>query len=240
MRKKLLIAMLAGTFLFVPTVFAVSSQNGQDSDSGQIKKKIEEMKSAGQARKEQIKAEVLTKAKNAAKKRIDNIISKYNRIKKRVASMKVISEDRKDELSAKIDAEIAKLETAKEKIDDAITVAEVKAVMEDVKTQTKNSVATIKEIVAAIHATHLENIVTKLTTILDKLTAKVTELKTAGKNVMEMEALQTQAKKSLADAKTHISSKEFKDAKEDILAARKTLVELSQKIKAAKGTEEDD
>lgn len=243
MKKSLLITIVLAAFLLTPPVFArnikaeTAGQNGlstsQDSPA-KIRETIENLKLERTEVQEQKKIQLLERVKTLAQKKLQNLIKRYTQIKTRVNKMTVISTERKAELSTKIDAEIAKIEAAKEKVTAATTAAEVKTVMDEIKAQTKNSVNLVKEVVAGIHATHLENIITKLNTILEKLTAKVTELTATDKTVYE--TLQADAKESLDAAKVKITAKDFKGAKTDILAARKSLVELSQKIKAASET----
>lgn len=248
MKKKFLIlAVLALFFASSSAVLALESE-GMGPDAGtkqntstqnqgvgsEIKNRIQEWKNASKEKKDQILQDILARAKKAATNAIDRAITRFNKVKDRVQKMPNISAENKAAVVAKIDSEIAKLQTAKAKVTAATTTAEVRAVMTEVKTQIKESVNGVKLVVAAIHATHLENIVNKLNTILEKLTARVNELKNQGKDVSELETITNRVKSSLESAKANIAANQFKTAKENILEARKQLVELSQKIKAMK------
>lgn len=247
MKKKLIVlAVLALFFISSGAVLAFENE-GMGPDAGQqpniqnqgagtdIKNKVQEMKNAAKEKKEQIRQDILVRAKKAATNAIERAIAKYGKVKTRVQNMPNISAEKKAEVTAKIDAEITKLQSAKARVAAATTVQEVKTVMAEVKAQIKSSINAVKEVVAAIHATHLGNMVDKLNNILTKLTAKVTELKNDGKDVTAMEELEKKAKQYLDDAKADISGNEFKSAKNNLLEARKALVELAQKIKAEKG-----
>ena len=247
MKKKIIVlTVLVSIFASGATVMALESE-GMGPDEGQqpntqnqgagtdIKNKIQEMKNAAKEKKDQIRQDILAKAKSAATKAIERAIAKYGKVKTRVQNMPNISAEKKAEVAAKIDAEITKLQSAKARVAAATTVEQVKSVMVEVKAQIKSSINAVKEVVAAIHATHLQNMVDKLNDILTKLTAKVTDLKNDGKDVTAMEELEKKAKQYLDDAKADISGKEYKSAKNNLLEARKALVELAQKIKAMKG-----
>jgi hypothetical protein len=241
-KKLMLLAVLASLFVFVPAAFAVES-NGNAATRAAIttdslKQALQDAKAARAEQKAQKQQVALDRSKELAKNRIDNIIERFNRIKARVASMKVISADLKTELAAKVDAQVAILTAQKAKVDEATTLAQVKTVMADVKTQVKNSAGIVKQVVAAIHTTHLNNIVTKITEVLDKLTETITQEKESGKDMAAVEKLKTAAEASLEDATTKIKAGDFKAAKTAIVSARQSLVDLAQQLKDATGAEE--
>lgn len=234
MKKLFILTLLLVAFTAAPSLYAAEATETPAA----LQKKIQELKNERGARFEQKKLEVTTSAKNMAIAKIDSIIARYRKIKSRVEKMTVISVERKEALYTKINTEITRLEADKKQVQQAVTAAEVHQIMAQVKARIKNGSVTVKEAVGAIHATHLEGVAGKLTEVLNKLTAKVTELKNAGKDVAAMEALEVEAKVRLETAKEKITNLEFKAAKEDIVAARLKLVDLAQKIKLAAGEEE--
>jgi hypothetical protein len=212
-------------------------QEVRDETSEDLKVKIKEMKETKTALKEKLKSEILEKVKTRAEKAVDKAIAKYEKTKSKVQKMPNISAENKLAIVAKIDEAIANLESLRAKIALANTSEEVKAIMAEVKTQMKSGYKVVKAAVSAIHATRLTEITAKLASVLDKLTAKVVELKTAGKDVVEMDKLVLKAKTEISDANAKITTGDLDQAKERALAARETLREISQKIKAEKGGE---
>jgi hypothetical protein len=233
--KITLLALLATMFVFVPAAFAVEQNSTSSARSAvtneSLREALQDAKNARAELKAQKQQTALTRSKELAKNRIDNIIARFNRIKTRVNNMKVISAELKTELGTKIDAQVTILNNQKAKIDSATTLAEVKTVMAEVKTQVKSSAGIVKEVVAAIHTTHLNGIVTRLTEVLDKLSGTITDQKSAGKDMTAAEKLQTAATTSLEEATAKIKAGDFKAAKTAIVAARQNLVDLAQQLK---------
>lgn len=246
MKKKLLLfTFLATMLVLVPVAFAQVQTSTTDQETQQTKEKNQLMesfkKSLTDLKKSRIelrtekREQVLARVKKLAENRISNIIERYERIKTRIADMKVISESEKAGLTSKIDTEITKLQTQNTNVENAATIAEIKVIMAEVKLQVKNSNSIVKEIVESIHVTHLNDIATRLEKILVSLTERVEALKTAGKDVTAMEALETKAQENIDTARTKVTDGDMKAAKESLVAARLNLVDLLQKVNAAEG-----
>lgn len=239
----LILFAVSGTAYAADTQATRGTENAQklraeaQAKRDEIKEKIQELQAARAEERAEIKAELLVRVKERAKTRIDQIVAKYQKTKTRINKMPNISDDRKELLAVKIDTQIEAITTYKEKVDQAATVEEVRKVMADLKTQLRKSYNAVKEAVAAIHATHLENILTKLNTIMEKLEKNLTNL--GEKATPEMTTLKEEAAAFLTTAKTKLAANDLEGAKSDIQSARKSMVKLAEKIKVAtEGTTE--
>lgn len=202
----------------------------------EIKKDIEEMKNKSAEQKEKAKETVLAKVKQAALKAVNSTISKLNKIKLRVAKMKVISDELKTELNSKIDVRIAVLEAKKSAIEAATTKEEVKAALGESQKEVRSTLTIVKDIVNAIHKTHLTNIIERLEKVLTKLETKATDLSGTAKTTVD--GLIIEAKTALAAATTDISAGDLKKAKKNIKKAHKAIVKILTSISKEKGIEE--
>lgn len=239
--RKVALIMVITAFGFALPVLAVSSNANSNSlatktsfteDAQGIKDRITEMKAARAELQAAKKAEIATSAKNVATKKLTSLINRFESMKKRVENMTVISDARKTELTAQIDAEIDKLDALKAELSTATTVAQVNEIMTRAKTQVTSSKTIVKDIVAAIHATHLENIITKLNAVLAKIQKKIDAL--SGGETAEMKAEKDAYALNIKAAQDAITAKDFKTAKEKLLLARKNLVKLNQLTNVAK------
>jgi len=146
--------------------------------------------------------------------------------------MKNIADDLKTELNVKINARIDALEGKKDAIEAATTKEEVKAALGESQKELRNTKDIIKDVVTAIHKTHLQNIITRLEKVLTKLEEKANRLSDEKK--AEADALITQAKSYLSEAKTNIAAGNLKDAKANIKNAHKAIAQLLSKAKVQK------
>lgn len=195
----------------------------------EIKKQVEEMRNKSGEKKEKAKEIVLAKIKQAALKAIDSTINKLNRIKNRVSKMKVISDDQKAELNSKIDARIEVLRSTRGTVEAATTKEEVRAALGESQKEVRSTLEIVKNIVEAIHKTHLENIVERLKKVLEKLETKAKDLEeTDGENV---DSLITEANSAIASANSDISAGNLKEAKENIKRAHKLIRKILSAIK---------
>lgn len=234
--KKLLVLITLALFVAAPTAFAVSPGQTRAQEraaarvekAAEIKAQIEQLKEARAEEREQIKGQVVERIKTKALGEIDRIVARYEKIKNRVQKMKVISDERKTEVTTKIDAKIVELQSYKPQVEAATTAEEVRTIMKTLRTEVRKNANIVKEIVKAIHATHLDNIVTRLTEILTKLEGKGGDA-----------TLVATAKTQLTEATAIIKTGEFKAAKEKILEARKTMIEIAQKLKGGTETAEE-
>lgn len=233
--KKTVMMVVAALILVPVLAFAATERTVRASEStNEIQAKVQELKTARVGMRETIKAEILEKTKKVAMKAIDRSLSRYQKVADRVSEMPNISETEKAGVRMQIAADIEKLKLLKARVEAATTVEEVRSVMTELRTTLKVSKTAVAAKVDAIHATRLQGVTTKLTTILEKLSAKVSDLKNSGKNVAELEVIEASAKSKIETARTLIAANKLPEAKESILEARKSLIELAQKIKAEK------
>jgi hypothetical protein len=178
--KKLLTLMALALFVSAPTVMAVAPGNTRAEEraatrlekAAEIKTRVEELKAARTEQRAELETQLIERVKLKANGEIDRIAARYDRLIALVDKLKVVSDDRKMEFETKVTNAKNELLEYKTKVEEATTVQEVRAVMTDLRTKAKGNSALVKEMVSAIHATHLDNIVAKLTAILDKLETK--------------------------------------------------------------------
>lgn len=236
--KKVLLMTLFAIVLMPGAVFAsnriVQGQTGTKTVNEEIQEKVGELKTANSSLKVRLKADILTKTKTAAVKTIERAEDRYQKISSRVVEMQNISETEKSNVTFQINADLIKLSSLKNKVQSATTVEEVKAAMTELKTTLKTSKTAVQLKIDAIQATRLEGAVDKLTEISQKLSVKISGLKSNGSSVATLEIIEQSARVNLETAKTEILARKFPEAKRSILEARKDLIELSQKLKEEK------
>lgn len=210
---------------------SVSNQaqvKNQAETAAEIQARVEKIKAAKAADRAKLEAELVTKVKAKALAEIDRIAAKYDRMIERVDKMTVITDAKKTEVKEKITTAKQEILAYKEKVNAATTVKEVRTVMVELRTKVRKNSEVVKQIVSAIHASHLEGVVKKLTTILEKLESKGADATAV-----------TTAKAQLTEASELIEDGEFKSAKEKILEARKTMIEMAQKVDSDSTEEEN-
>jgi hypothetical protein len=152
-------------------------KKGTEIGAGEyVENRVKELKEAKDEDKDEIRKDVLTKVKERANKAIANAIKKYEKVKEKVREAENITEDKKTEIIAKIDAQIASMNELKTQVQAAVTVEEVKAVMVQVKTRFKYSLGLVRQEIKGVHTDKLNEIVGKLTSLHEKLTAKVSAM----------------------------------------------------------------
>lgn len=194
-------------------------QSAQVEKAQEIRARVEKIKEAKAGDRAKLEAELVTKVKAKALAEIDRIAAKYDRMIERVEKMTVITDEKKADVKEKITTAKEEILSYKEKVNAATTVTEVQSVMKELKTKVRKNSEVVKQIVSAIHASHLEGVVEKLTTILEKLESK-------GANTTSVATVKTQ----LTEATELIEDGEFKSAKEKILEARKVMIEMAKEV----------
>lgn len=229
---------LLAVFMLIGPNLALAKSETITTERQQFQDKIAEMRDAKAEVKEQAKAQVLSSAKLLATKSIDKAIVKYEHFIDVVSGLPNVSDQGKLEYINKINTEIAKLTAKKAEITAAVSVPEIKAVMETVKAQIRSSNSAIALMVSAIKKSHLENIVQRLNEIVVKLDSKISENKANGSDVLSLETLLGVAKSEIAIALTKISSNDFVGAKNAILLARDSLSDIITGLNTLNGKAE--
>lgn len=199
--------------------------------STEIKAKIEELRETRTQDKEAATVKVLSRVKAKALAEIERVLGRFEKMNNRVQKMSVISEDRKLAFSTAVEMATQNIGEYKAKVEAAGNVTEVRTVMDELRKDLKANYRLVKDIVSIIHATHLENIIKKLETILTTLKSK------AGTGEANLELI-AEAEEGLKEARVAIEAKDFKTARASILVARKSMVVLAQNVKAETGEEE--
>jgi hypothetical protein len=117
----------------------------------------------------------------------------------------------------------------KTQVQAAVTVEEVKAVMVQVKTRFKYSLGLVRQEIKGVHTDKLNEIVGKLTSLHEKLTAKVSAM-ADGEEKTSLDLLLSKAESFIANAKAKITAGNLEDAKEDLESAKETLKEVASKL----------
>jgi|GEM_PF-3194573 len=204
------------------TVGQENPQKKQEQNRIRDKKIKAQQKEKQEVQKEKQKAKKLAEAKQKAVREIDRAIKKLNKIKERVQNMHIISSDLKTQLNAKIDEWIAKFNTRKTAVNSATTKEELKSAMEGFKADVKEAKRVIKDIVAAIHKTHLQEIIAKIEAFIPKVEEKVATITDAIKKA-EATDLVSDAKTQIANAKTLVDAGKIEEAKKAIKTAHRDL-----------------
>jgi len=171
----------------------------------------------------------LENSKKRALKTLSSTIKRLERLKNRVDKMKVIEESIKVDLFSKIDERISVLEAKKRSVEKALTIEELKSALVESNKEIKNIHDLIKDTVAGIHKTKLNEIITKLNILFVNLSQKAEEA--TGNKTSEMKELDSKIGADLAQARTSIDAGELKTAKGFIKKASKNMKKYNQIIK---------
>lgn len=185
------------------------------------KKTAETKRTEAEKRKEEQRKKVLLRL-------IEVQVKHFKNVTERVARMPNISDALKTQLKTEIDKAIASLNDLKAKVEAAKTAEELKALAEQVKDNLKTKREIVQKIVDAIVKEQLQNAITKAEERVENAETKIAELKTAGKDVTELEKLLATAKEKLAFAKTSLTKSALKEANEALKEVYKALREIAE------------
>jgi hypothetical protein len=141
----------------------------------------------------------------------DHIIAVLNEIKTRAQASDTLSADVKATIATNVDADIAKIQAARDKVaalDDNSSAADVKAAAAAVGDAWKDIRATIQVHIGQLAYGELKAVTDAVTRMSDRLQETITTLKDKGADVSAVEALKTQFDAKIADAKTHLDNAE--------------------------------
>lgn len=229
--KKTIISLLTLAVL-VPGVFSVVNAQGKDA-----------------AKAEARTAARIEMAKKRANQELDRRIDRLTNVGSRAGFMKRVGEAEKKNISGFTSAEVEKLNALKTKI-----AAETD--LESVKTDIKSIKQSYRIFALVVPQLHIRAAADKVITTADllgslraKLSAKIEEAKTAGKDVVALTALLTDFDAKIADAKTSAQStiakiaslvpdngdeQKFKSNKKILGEARELLKVGEKDLKAAR------
>jgi len=195
---------------------------------------MKEMKTRGAAITAEQKKTNLEIAKTMVQRAINKAISRLRKIQTRISKIKVITDDRKTKLTAQIEEQITALNSLKEKVGTATTKDELKTLTLQLKTKLSEARKLVKEIVAEILASHIDETITKLNTITTKIETEISTLKTQGQDVTAMEKTLNEAKNLINQTQTKNQAGDWREARKLAEQARAKLVKLVGEIKSAK------
>lgn len=164
---------------------------GRDGEKHASNTEMREEKRAEKEEKREQKRE--DKTSSAIDKRIEAL----TKLKERLSNLKLIDAAVLANITAGIDAQIAKLEALKTQIASGTASTTLKAEVKNLKTF---SIVEPKAHIAA-GASRINAVVTQMTTFADKLQARINAAKTAGTDTSAAEAALADMKTQLADAK---------------------------------------
>lgn len=162
---------------------------------------------------------------------IDIQIRHLDRTKERVSRMPNIEDALKIQLNSEIDKNIQKLNDTKNKVQNAKTTEELKALTKEIHDFLKSYREVVEQIVGAIHASRATKAVAKAEDRAAAIKAKIAELKAAGKDTTELEADIDEAGEKIDDAQENMGRKAFREANEDLKGAYQKFRDIAQKAK---------
>lgn len=253
MKRKIILFILIIFFLgnFPNVIFAIETSNDiyednaesvkkktTDTDSDMVKRRkniysdIQKLKGVKETEKQKYTEKILKNTKEATLKAINSAIKKLNSIKARISKMKVITEEQKVQLEQKIDLRISALKIKIEAVNTSSTKEEVKEALGGSKKELRDTKDIVKEILEAIHKTHLMNVISKIENLISKLEEKSDNLNDEKEESFSKGI--NDAKQSILNAKNYLYSNELKKAKVEINNARKSLAKIIGNLKGIK------
>lgn len=184
-----------------------------------LKEKTSAKRKAAEARAEEARKIKDEKRKAVLTRLLDIQIKQLENTKERVAKIPNIKADLKTQLNTSIDAAVAALTVKKAEITAAATPEQLKKLAKDIKGLFETKRDIVKQIVDAILASKAEKTIDAAEGRLAEMTAKIAELKAAGQDVAELEALLAVAQSKIAAANTKAGKKDLKGAINDLKEA---------------------
>lgn len=212
----------------------------EDFKNNKLKEEVEndnslKEKTAAKRKATAAKAEEARKAKEEKRKAVltrllDIQIKQLGNIKERVSKMPNITADLKIKLNTASDAAVAILAAKKTEVTAATTPEELKKIARDIKDLFKAKREIVKQIVDAILASKAEKTIDAAEGRLADITEKIAELKAAGQDVTELEALLAIAQAKIAAANTKAGKKDLKGAINDLKQAYNKMKSILEEI----------
>lgn len=164
---------------------------------------LEERQKEMTAKKEELNKKAMERSREQAKQLLERLKKQLENLRERIKSAKELSETDVNAIVAKIDAEIGKIEALKEKIGQAQTREEVKALGQEIKNKTKILRKYSLTFHSRLMVVKMNKIVGKISDKIITMEAKIGELKATGRDVAGLETIITDAKSHIAEAKKY-------------------------------------
>ncbi len=186
-----------------------SAKNDIENKREESKKREEVVKSNKEA--------VIGKSQEMTKKMIERMKKELEKIREKTKSVDDMEEADKNQVVSAIDAEILKLESLKEKVDQAQTKSDIKAITQELRSELKIVKKYSKHYLGRLLVHRMGNVIAKLEIRVQRIEMKITELKTAGIDTSAVEAMVSEAKTNISNAKSKYQ--EAKDKYKEVLTA---------------------
>lgn len=150
------------------------------------------------------------KSKKFLQNAVDAMIKHLEALKNKVTNMSGIDDADRTSIIAEIDTDLNWLKDRQSKIETA-TSAQIKEEVKTVKEYWKNIRLTVKKVTGRLLAARINTVIIKADSVSTQVSAKITELKAAGKDVSKLEAWLTDynAKVALAKEKYEAAKVKF-------------------------------
>lgn len=204
-----------------------------------VKTAKDAIKSAKSENKAQKEADLLAKRKEQLQKVVDVLIKRSEGVKARVVKNKVIYGDLESSIIAEIDTDIAKLNEFKTKVGSAQTGEELKTLAGEIRKHRSDVNQTrIRRLLILAHIARFEmTVIKKAEDRAEKISAKLTEMANAGKDVSAMQTLMSDASAKIVSAKEQLTNLKNTVNQQDITETKlgevkKSLQDIKNQIKA--------
>lgn len=195
---RIAIATIILIFLFSPLFVYAQTDTSSGSSSPILKRNLSI--TLGQTKTE-LQANRVVKLREKADREIDRRITALQKIVARIGSIKRLSADQKSSLTTQIQVQIADLTNLKSKIDANTDIEILKTDIKSIVNSYRIYLLFIPKIHILAAADEIFNASDKLMDISTKLQTKITDAKTAGKDVLNLETALTDMQNKITDAK---------------------------------------
>ncbi|KKQ67521.1 MAG: hypothetical protein A3F95_01540 [Candidatus Nealsonbacteria bacterium RIFCSPLOWO2_12_FULL_39_31] len=193
--------------------------------------KVQAARQAAQQKRAEAQKRMEEKRKEVLLKLVDIQIKWMNRVKGRVQKMPNITNGLKIQLATEVDASIQKLNDEKAKIQSTSGQEAIKFLAKEVRDIFKSKKEIIKKTVDAIFDSRVNNATAKAEDRVAAIKAKIEELKSAGKDMGELEAYLADAEKKINEAQVKVGQGLFREANEDLKGAYQKFRGIADKAK---------
>lgn len=186
----------------------------QGERKAELEKKQTERMAELETKKTERENEMMKHQGERAKKILEQLKHRLEKLNERVDGAKELSDTDKSEIGAKIDAEITKIEALKEKAGSAATADEIKALAPEIKAELQMIREYGNAFMGRLLVAKLGKLIDRTESKIAVVEAKISEIKSSGKDTAALETKLGEAKSHLGEAKTI-----YADAKTKYIAA---------------------
>jgi hypothetical protein len=177
----------------------------------------------------------ITKGKDHADQEIDRRVGVLNDLNTRVQGMVKVSADVKASIANKVSTEVSNLTTLKAKIDADTDIATLKTDIQSITKDYRIFMLVIPQGRITVASDKINTVVDSMTTFEGKLATRISAAQTAGKDVTQLTAWDTDMKAKIADANvqataavSHVSSLTPDNGDKTIMASNNAAIKQSR------------